>query len=442
MSKIYKSCFPFICLLWVMISCSGCQSSDTDGDGVADDIDKCQTVFGPKENDGCPIIPQIKNIHLYLDNSASMEGYYKDSTEYKTIVSDLAVKMDKEIKPVDINFIAHNTIAYKKSITDFTSDIATTPMAAQKSSELQRMIGDIATHCGNNDISILISDCILSFPDSAIKANPEINKDNASSTLKNNVYATFVDLKNKGFGASVYAFHSRFFGIYYDYQNQKTKLNGLKRPFYIWVIGKKALLNKFNSGLENITSFKPEKSLHFGLADQTVTAYSILPELERKGNWSKSSNGVSDIEMQKGAPLQIAAGINLSNLPSYARNIGYLQNNLVIKTNGCTATFAIKAKADLDKSKLKSEGQIKSFEESTHVLLFTVTDMPLSTAGIHLNLPLKYDTWYLDWSTMNDKTLKMQEGKTFALEYLIDGVKEAYENKNKNYLDFSLTLTK
>ncbi len=31
---------------------------DTDGDGVADYLDKCPTVAGPKENKGCPVIEE------------------------------------------------------------------------------------------------------------------------------------------------------------------------------------------------------------------------------------------------------------------------------------------------------------------------------------------------------------------------------------------------
>lgn len=437
MKKIYS-----FCLFLIVAGLLGCGPNDTDKDGVSDDADKCPAVAGPKANNGCPVIPQIKKIHLYLDNSASMAGYYKAMTEYKTIVSDLAVKMDREIKPVDISFIAHTTVPYPKSVADFNSDLATTPMAAQKSSELQRMIKDMADHCGENDVSLLVSDCILSFPDKDIKSNPTINRDNAASTLKNNIYATFTDLRKRGFAASVYGFKSRFFGTYYDYQNQKTKLPGIVRPFYIWVIAKKALLVDFNAQLERISSFKPENTLHFGVVSEAVTSYTILPEMERKGDWAKSASGVSDIELSKGQSLQIGTVLNLDALPSYVRNIKYLQDNLSMTTSGCTAKFEVRAKSSVDKSKLHSESQVQAFENASHVLMIDISDMSLSHAEIRFNLPLKYDTWYLDWSTMNDKGIKLQSNKTFALEHLITGVKEAYETSNKNYIDFSLLLTK
>jgi hypothetical protein len=441
MGKLYKLSLLFIAAGF-LFSCSSCLTNDTDKDGMLDDADKCPKIAGPKTNGGCPVTPQIKKIHLYLDNSASMGGYYKNLTAYKTIVSDLAVKIDKEIKPVDISFIAHTTLPYKKSIADFTSALATTQMAEQKSSELHQMIRGIADHCGQNDVSLLVSDCTLSFPDTDIKANPNINRDNAASTLKNNIYATFADLKKKGFAASVYGFKSKFFGIYYDYQNKKTKLDGTSRPFYIWVIAKQSLLLRFNAQLEHISSFKPENALHFGLINEPVTNYTVLPEMERSGDWVKSPSGVSDVDLPKGQSLQIGAVLNLDDLPSYAKSIRYLQDNLIIKASGCTAKFEIHAKTDMDKSKLRSESQIKAFESASHILIIKVSDMSLSQADIHFNLPLKFDTWYQDWSTMNDKGIELQANKTFALEHLINGVKEAYETPNKNYIDFSLLLTK
>jgi hypothetical protein len=441
MRKFNKLILLFITVLLPLFY--RCDSDiDTDKDGLLDTADRCPAVAGPKSNNGCPIIPQINKIHLYLDNSASMNGYYKDLTEYKTIVSDLAVKMDKEIKPVDISFIAHQTFPYSKSVSDFTSDLATTPMAAQKSSELQRMISDIASHCGNNDVSILVSDCILSFPDADIKADPEINRNNAASTLKNNIYSTFADLKKKGFAASIYGFRSRFFGTYYNYQNQKTKLRGTVRPFYVWVIAKKALLLRFNSQLEQISSFQPEKALHFGLVNEPVNNYTILPEMERQGDWLQSHTGISDVELPKGQSLQVGTVLNLDGLPSYAKSIKYLQDNLILKAEGCTAAFKLKAKSDVDKSRLHSDNEIRAFEAASHVLLIKVSDMSLPEARIHFNLPLKYDTWYQNWSTMDDRSIEQQTGKTFALEYLIAGVKEAYTRPNTDYINFSLLLTK
>jgi len=438
MKRVYILNLLFFKIIILLLS--GCSSPDRDKDGIPDEKDKCPDVFA-KTPDGCPI-KNIGNIHLFLDNSASMAGYFKNDAEYKTIVSDFATKIDKKIKPIDIWFIADSLTKYPNPVEQFSSDIATTKIADQKSSELHRILGRIAEKTEANDVSLFVSDCILSFPDEDIKANPEINKTEAPNALRENIFSTFSDLNKKGVAASVYAFKSRFYGAYYDYQNTKVQLNGTDRPFYLWVVANREVLRKFESNLQDISTFKPEKELHFGMLEESVSKYFITPQIERQGKWIKSDGGVSDVDIKKDGPLKICLLLNLATLPVYAQNIDYLQTNLQVSNNGCDAKFEVKDKQSVNKTKLKNESQLKAFDENTHAIIFTVNDMPLSTATINVSLPLKYDTWYLNWSTMDDKNILEQQGKTFAFEYLIDGVKEAYETKNKSYINFSFTLTK
>lgn len=289
---------------------------------------------------------------------------------------------------------------------------------------------------------MLISDCILSFPDENIKANPEINKTEAPNALKNNIFNTFSDLKKRGLATSVYAFKSKFYGTYYDYQNVKTELKGVYRPFYIWVIGDVDLLGKFNAQLADISTFRPEESMHFGLTEEPVTQYDILTQVEKNGEWSKGSSGIEDIEIPQNDSLRFGLGLQLEKLPLYAQSLDYLQNNIQIETNGCKASFTVKSKEAVDKSRLKSQSQINLFEYNSHLIVFSIVEMPLNEGSIKVSLPLRYDTWYLDWSTPDDKNISANSEKTFALEHLINGVKEAYESKNKNFINFSITLKK
>lgn len=442
MRKSYFDQFSGIIIyFFLVLTLAGCTAKDTDKDGIPDDQDKCPTVYA-KTKDGCPLERKINNVHIYLDNSASMAGYFQNDAQYKTIVSDVAAKINENIKPPDIWFIADQASEYPFSVQQFTSDIATTRIANRKSSELHKIISEIAAKTGPNDVSLLVSDCILSFPDEDVKNNPEINRNEAPNALKENIFTTFSELKKHGFATSVFAFESRFYGTYYDYQNVKTVLKGSPRPFYIWVIANKDLLSKFDANLEDMLTIKPARSLYFGLVEQPVTSCIIVPQLQRSGEWAKDGSGIGSIVMEKGQALKFSAVVNLEKLPRYAQDIHYLQDNLKLVTNGCTASFQVLSKAQADRSRLKNEKQIMAFENNTDVIVFNVTDMPLPQASIYMSLPLHYDAWYLDWSTMNDKNIMSQPDKTFALQYLISGVEDAYENKNKNYIDFSITLNK
>jgi hypothetical protein len=429
----------FLCAIAVFFS--ACIESDKDKDGIVDNLDKCPDVAA-KTKTGCPVKKEVEKIHFYMETSASMGGYFNRDAEFKTIVSDLTVKLSK-IKPVDIWFVADSATRYPKDVESFSADIATTKPAIQKSSELHKILGQIAAKTDSNAVSVFVSDCILSFSNADVKANPEVNKTDAYS-LKNKIFSTFTELRKRGQAVDIYAFKSKFYGTYYDYQNVKIKINGSPRPFYIWVIGHKDLLKDFNSRLSGISTFKPEQSLQFGLLDQPVSKAQLLTQVEKNGSWIKGENEteITDLEIPQNDSLKFCTALNLDSLPAYVQNSKYLQDNLQIKTNGCLATVVAKEKSAIDKSKLRGGRQPEIFANATHFLVFSVASMDLKNASIQVVLPKKYDTWYQNWSTMDDKGKNAFEQKTFAFEYLANGIMEAYETKNKNYIDFPIHLSK
>jgi len=427
----------FFSLILLYCSCS----HDKDFDGISDKVDKCPEEFA-QTTSGCLNVIELGDIHFYIETSASMGGYFQKDAQFKTIISDLTAKMDANIKPIDIWFIAETKEKYSGTVGKFSSYIATTKIATQKSSELHKIIADMVLANDSNDITILVSDCILSFPDTDIKTNREINKTEAPNALKNNIFSTFSSLKKKGIATSIYAFNSKFYGTYYDYQNGKHTIAGKVRPFYIWVLGDKELLVKFNAKLHDISTFIPEQYLHFGLTDEAITSYEVISQIERKGEWMKEKDGIKDIKIKENETVQFAAVINLESLPEYAKSLKYLQETINIEQTGCVVELEIKDKASVDRSKLKSKPQIESFERGTHVIVIKVSSMNLSEAKLRITLPLNYDTWYNGWSTMDDKNISTIDNKTFAFEHLITGVKEAYATKNENYIDFTINLKK
>ena len=375
-----------------------------------------------------------------------MGGYFNQDAEFKTIISDLTAKINENIKPIDIWFVGEKEpVKYKGSVEAFSSDIATTRIANQKSSELHKIFNDIAAKTDSNDVSIFVSDCILSFPDDAVKKDPQINITAAPSTLKNNIFTTFSELKKRGQGVSIYAFKSKFYGTYYDYQNVKTKLKGNYRPFYVWVIANKDILKTFDTELSNISTFKPEKSLTFGLIEHPVNNYKILTQVENHGEWEVDDDNdaaISKIEIPKNDSIKFCVALNLDNLPAYAQDDKYLQKNLHVVTSGCQTSFVVMPKPAINVNKLTGPSQPKIYENATNFLIFSVPAMNMRNAQIAVTLPLHYDTWYQDWSCLNDKNVLATQNKTFDFVYLINGVTEAYDSRNKNYIDFSIQLSK
>lgn len=440
----YGKMIPYI--FWLLLICLGisCKTEDTDGDGVNDQVDQCITINGKKPK-GCPVLPTIGKVTLYLETSASMNGYFGGTAEYKQIVTDLAVKIDKEISPVSINFISDTIRNFPHNATAFSNHIATTKLAIDKSSQLHEIFRKIALNTKGQDVSIFISDCILSFPNKVVKANPTINRTSANGTLKNNIYSTFIDFRNNKQAASLYAFSSQFFGTYYDYQNVKTKLAGTVRPFYVWVIAKNNILPIFDDKLMKIPNFKPEQSLHFGLMDNKVNQYHILTQLGMGGDWTliksdpdKGDTGIEEVTIKKNTPQEFYAAVDLSALPPYAQKPDYIAKNLKLDQKGCKAEVNIALKGNTNK--LKSKKQKMFFAKATHIIKVKVKDIQLEKATLQLSLPLQYDTWYEAWSTMDDKQVKILGKKTFAFQYLVNGVMEAYSNTDKKFIDLKFQI--
>jgi hypothetical protein len=436
--------FRSVTLLVVVMLLCACEGKDTDKDGIIDKSDKCITIRGPKPY-GCPLPPKIGKINLYLETSASMGGYFNGPTEFKQIISDLAVKIDKEIAVSKIHFVSDTIIDYKGNATMFSTDIATTKIDLARSSELHKMFDRIAKSTTKGDISILVSDCILSFSNAQVKANANVNRDAASGTLKNNIYSTFVDLKRRGQAASLYAFSSKFFGKYYDFQNANISLKGTVRPFYVWVIANNSVLPVFDAKLALIPNFIPEKELHFGLVNTNVHNYHILTQLPKEGSFtitnsggSISDIGIEDTESSNNHKIKFSAVIDLRTLPPYARNLKYLNENIKVDAKGVSATATITVKPSI--SKLKQKSQIAFYEEASHLVNIDISKSSLPNALLHVYVPLKYDVWYFDWSTMNDQQVQSVGKKTFAFEHLVKGVTEAYNNEGKNFIDLKFKI--
>jgi len=385
----------------------------------------------------------ISQIHFFLETSASMGGYLKGGTTFKDVVSEV-VNKSNQIAPVTVYTITDKPQAYSGGVGGFVESLATTPLANGKSSKLHTIFGQVGAKATGNDIAVLVSDCILSFPDADIKRDSEINRNNASSVLKNQINDQFAALNKKGIGAMVYAFNSPFNGTYYDYQNKKTVLYEEQRPFYVWVIGKQSLVSDFDRQLQEKLSEKPAQQLSFGSADG-LKKYDLFFGLNKKGDWRAERGNVTEIKLgRKADPAEFAIGLDLSGLPTYAQSAAYLKDNLVLKADNATLKLTnVQRRENVNTTKRMSDREQQLLSHNTHVLTFKIENLIDDDASVSLRLPVRFDTWYeTDWSTMDDRTEAGRRKKTFALVHLMNGVREAYQTNTNDFVNFTFKLEK
>ncbi|GAB3908420.1 hypothetical protein GCM10028803_44010 [Larkinella knui] len=383
----------------------------------------------------------ISNILFFMETSASMGGYLKGETNFKVAVSEVVTKLN-QIAPVEVWTIAGKPKPFVEGYNQFVVNLATTPLATERSSELHKIFKEVGEKAKGNTVTMLVSDCILSFPDAEIKKNPEVNRQNAESVLKSQINDQFASLKKQGISATVLAYSSGFNGTYYDYQNTKHKLAGESRPFYIWIIGKQELVGDLNRKLGELMITKPAKQLDFG-ASGALKQFDLFFSLNKKGAWRAEKAGLAELSVKPSAPAEFAVGVNLNGLPAYAQAEDFIRKNLIVTApNATVKLITVQKKEKVSTTRIK-ERELKLLNQNTHVLTFRVDNLYDEKADVVLKLPVRFDDWYATgWSTMDDRTSENRFNKTFALVHLMNGVKEAYQSSTNDFLVLNLKLEK
>lgn len=386
---------------------------------------------------------KLDNIQFYIETSGSMNGYLKGGTEFKTLVTDMIATLKGMEKSGDltINTISEKIAPYPGDADKFIKDIALVQIANQKSSEMHKIFKMLSERLQDKDVILFTSDCILSFPDADIKRNPKVNIESAPSTLKSFIKSTFQDYQQKGIVVNVYGFSSAFNGTYYDYQNKKTTLTNVQRPFYMWVIGKKDLVQKVCERLEAQPAFQPAKRMSFGTTAEPVKDYMLVPSLAvgRHYNCLSPYKEVVELELEKGAKAkgeEVWLAVNLAGLGSYVLDPAFLKSNLKVNGNDkVTVEIADVKKKEEVFGNVKNTKERELFANYSHAIKLKITNLIGNKGDITLQLPYKADNWYEQWSTMDDSNIKMEtEPKTFAFVHLVNGIKEAYQLNSNPYL--------
>lgn len=403
----------------------------------------------PPVKDPIKISKELKNVNFFLETSASMEGYLRGNSDFAKTIPNLLVEIEGRVnfknKPIKINYISDSIIKYTKTTGDFIHDISTTKVAIAKSSQMHKIFETVTNATDSNDVSILVSDCILSYSDSDINASKgrNINIEKADGELKAFVKQAFLKMKAHNVCATVYGFSSKFFGTYYNYQNGKMLLKGdVLRPYYIWVIGNKELVQQFNKQLIDIVAFAPELTVSFGMWDKPIDTYNLLFKTGHEGSWAYDNNHLKDVEIVKKKPAKFSIAVDFSGLPIYASDLAYLKANLKLGKSNLEAKITDIRKADdIDISKAAPREKT-SLQNASNVISIEISDLYQPNGTVSLQLPLKYDESYKNWSIMDDKNVTTIGKKTFAFEHLVDGVREAYQNSNENYINILINIKK
>lgn len=372
-------------------------------------------------------------VNVYVENSASMDGYVKGVTEFEqsvySYISDM--KLADFCEALNLNYINSKILKQRDDVEDFIAKLEPNTFKIKGgnrgTTDISNLFKSIMEQQGMNDIAILISDFVFS-PGKTKDASQYLT--NQQIGIKGHFATKLKECPN--YAAVLYRLTSQFDGKYYNKYDQPTTIDG-ERPFFIWLLGTKEQLMR-------LTSTISKKNMKGNGVDHTYCIsnmyeqpeYGILP-MPRIGRFkpkpSAPRTSILGAKVDKKSPdtkFLVSIGVDYSCFlleDSYLTDphnyeVSNKAYSVEIVENTSSSAYTHTIKLSLDPS-------------------LTV----INRGNIKISLLKKAAPW-ADELTDNEGTDINAEGameKTFGLKYLIDGVYDAYK-ANDCYATFNLNI--
>ena len=411
-------------------------------DGGTIEVEGCSS--GGRDKTSVDIDSLIFNV--YLENSASMDGYMNGRTKFKEGLYHILTRINGAGADVNFNFI--NKESYKidnKEIQDFIDYLQPANLhryGSRGNTELNDVVRIVLDQYERDgQPAILVSDYIFS-----VKNMKSV--DGGLASAKYTLMLEFQGVAEGGIAVLVVQNTSEFDGIYYDFNNEKHQYEG-DRPYYIWIFGPTAMMQTFFEDFF-IERTKGYQNYCLITKDQEVRPYySVLPRTKRVGKFSPCRGG-----NKSGRCIE---RINFDN----RREEGSLKFAVAIDLSKVSVTEDYKLSPESYSVKSYKEGEfeveevypinvIEGNDESrrgtaSHILVLSTLKDKLSKRNQTIEVKMRNNipAWVQKTSTLDDSNITSTnelKDKTFGFEYLISGVFEAFHPDVENSFYWSIPI--
>lgn len=366
------------------------------------------------------------NINVYIENSASMDGYVKGVTEFETAIYNLLgdLKISESAKTLNLNYI-NNEVTFTKEnalppdIQDFIEKLEPNTFKERggnrSTSDIKNILAAVLEKTDSENLGILISDFVFS---------PGKDRD-AQDYLNNQTVGIKLDfagkLKKFDLATIVIQMQSEFDGTYYDKNNRPISISG-KRPYYIWIIGSTTQIQSITDKkiLDSIKGGYQHRIIFSLLKEPTSAEYKIL--LSNKiGNFrlSDGTKGpINEATVSKSDEKKNSFGFEVAvDFSKYPQDAKYFTDPANYRLSSSNYTLTVE---------LINEGD-QTTQGFTHKLKLETKELRDETLKIEVigKLPM----WVENSSSNDDTNIGTDKGemnKTFGLKQLIEGVSEAF----------------
>lgn len=361
-----------------------------------------------------------------------MNGYVdQGKSEFQQTVHDYLCDIEISGFPAEMNtfFINSQVVPKGNDVSEFINKL--TPRDFKLSSgkkgttDIAEVFKQVLSRTDENNLSIFISDCI--FSPGNVK-DPRAYLTNQQIEIKK-AFADHIASHQRQ-AVMVYQMTSNFNGTYYDFNNKPRKLQG-ERPYYIWVIGH---IGQFLS-LLTVRTKALDGAKNYWMCYNAFpfdTDYNVLLN-PKKGDFQlKAKNTLSKARPAPDGEFMFTIGADLG---IYSALLGedYIEDTAnysrIIERNSNEDLFI-----ELKENPTKSS-------PATHLI-------SLSTKGyvpkgeLQIALRCKTPGWAYEHSDLDDTSFSEDnEGKTYGLKYLFNGIQQAFTARSDNhYLTMNITI--
>ena len=351
--------------------------------------------------------------NIYVENSASMDGYVNGASEFKTTVYNYLsdIKIADFTDSLNLNYINSKEIHQGSDIADFIEKLDPT---AFKEGGGDKGISDIADvlkmvikGATKNNVSIVISDFIFS-PGKGKDADEYLV--NQQIGIKTIMAEHLKQYPNHS--VLIYQLDSKFDGSYFNRLDKPTHFVGT-RPYYICIIGdsellsnlmKKCPVEKFKGGgVKNFFSVtKKGRPLNYAVQ---YGSGNFKPD--RKGPHHSIIKAQKDERGIGEKKLRFNLNADLSNL--------LLDDSYLLAADNYDIS---------DKDYQLVIQKSKVAEGYTHLLKLSTSIVKPSI--ISIKIKSKVPQWVKDITDSTGLNVKQAPIKTYGFSYLVNGIYEAF----------------
>lgn len=381
----------------------------------------------------------VFNINVYLENSASMDGYVKGVTEFETAIYNLLAdfKINGLCDSLNLNYINSKPIPFPPDVQDFITKLEPSTFKQRGGnrsiSDIQDILNTVLKNVNDNNAAVLISDFVFSPGKSA----------NAENYLNNQGIGIKIDfaekLKEFDLSAIVIQLESNFDGLYYREKigGKPVQFTG-KRPYYVWIFGNSQQIKSILEMkiLDNIKGGYSNRLVFQSIKEINVPNYKILysPKIGSYSAKQLNSKIISDASVSKDNQNKGKFGFRVAvdfskSLQDYSYFLD-LDNFILSNTK-----FKLKIELITDQND-------ESLSGFTHLLILETNE--LIDEVLKIDIVGKTPSWVLNSTSIDDSNIlneNSEQPKTFGLQYLIEGVSDAFYPKSNSNSIYSISIT-